>query len=710
MERIYLWGFLVIAFQSLSEGQELSEKSVLSTCSRGLPISHPEVEYYCCLLQAGSYNGSWYHGGYYLSRHMELLRTWNCPQLNDECKKRPYDFNEFTGLTYDLFCNRTSLESTCLPIVENSVPSSRRKTILNSVNTQNNVSDSSGDGDVEIHVSSVSEWRLLLNEIDFSSLSTDVSKPCFQIAQLDSSEGGYGEFHEILSTTIPFCGMTWCGFSKPVVTKGIRPYDCLPTLCKANVIIMMTLIIILSFMIIVLNIIVIAVFSTTKKLRNSQAIYKCSVAGADLLVGFFALPSFGVNLYRMTWENVAMGETVQLDNPELVKPFIDWGKVPMPGRDGITARRTTGFSVDLYNPTFGIAAGSLTAISLMVSLYSLTMAGFDRLLAVFKPLRYRPHIAKKVSIYVTLSVWVMSILFALVPTMSDLNYAISGMLFVVYGPKAEVFYIVLFAVPIVIVWVTNISIFVIVRRRRKERRLLTNSVHKPNQERNEDTRLAVTLTIIVGVFSTCCLPAAIISVVFLNYRISSSTPNPERDTIFNSVDFVAAVVLMSNSLWNYFIYSARNKDFRKASGNLWRRIQSSVKSPREDVPNSKKRENVRRNNSPNPTNLSITAITTNTLHSNSTKKTNLNKLCEGNQKKNNDADFQKSNNDDFQQKPDGKSKDGTFRSLTKALRCNKARSLDSSTAFDSRVATANDESASVGIENHGYEIPKKENA
>nr|ART85726.1 histamine receptor h2 [Botryllus schlosseri] len=566
MEGLYLLLMAIAVICPLVESQAMTMKLLTATCSRALPILNDQIRETCCSYQVSSFRGSWDTGGYYLTRHFEALKAWQCAELEGECRRRHYDYSEFTSNVYDFYCNKSMLVDRCTPELRKMYPASSPSTQY----------DSDSNPTRNANNTLPSEWTEIVQSIDYASLKPDESsRPCVQIAQLDSSTGGYGEFHEILTPSIPFCRMTWCGYSSPVVRNGISAYNCIPKLCRANVIILMIFVIAISIAIVCLNGLVIAVFASTESLHNGQAIYKCSLAIADMLVGIFGLPSFAWNLHRMTWEPMKIGNTVSLPDFELAQPFIDWSRVPMPGRDGYTIRLTTGAIASQFESNVGNASGCLTAISLMVSLYSLTMAGFDRCLAVWKPLKYRRDIARKLAVYSTVVIWISAVIFAILPIVtSSLGYAISSVLYVVIGKYAEIFYIVLFGVPLCVVWVTNIVVFIILRRKRRQRRELTNHRARSAHEKTNDNRLAVTLMIIVGVFTVCCLPAVILSLVFVRYREKSGAFSPHMNQVFNAVDTVTGIILMSNSLWNYFIYSGRNKDFRKASITLRGRIRN----------------------------------------------------------------------------------------------------------------------------------------
>ena len=48
-----------------------------------------------------------------LTSLMEKLKAWNCPQFKDECKYRNFDYNRFTFLVYEKFCNNSNFKRIC---------------------------------------------------------------------------------------------------------------------------------------------------------------------------------------------------------------------------------------------------------------------------------------------------------------------------------------------------------------------------------------------------------------------------------------------------------------------------------------------------------------------------------------------------------------------------------------------------------------------
>ena len=109
-------------------------------------------------------------------------------------------------------------------------------------------------------------------------------------------------------------------------------------------------------------------------------------------------------------------------------------------------------------------------------------------------------------------------------------------------------------------WIFNIMTFFYYKKHNRNRRQIiptkSQELHLKRQ-----TRLMITLGIMVGVFSLCVLPAVITFVtVFLDENFV------EHILSFNpSGPVIIIIILTSNSLWNFFIYSARDRAFRKSA-------------------------------------------------------------------------------------------------------------------------------------------------
>lgn len=335
----------------------------------------------------------------------------------------------------------------------------------------------------------------------------------------------------------------------------------------------------LSVAIIVANILVIIVFTTTPKLQNSQAAFKISLAVADLLIGSVVFPTFVMSLYKITMTPAKMGRLYDLKQMNSTyKTMINWTLAPMPGRNGTHVYLTTGYFQELFQNRYVYFVGCVTAVSLGVSLYTLMMASFDRFLAVYRPMKFRKYRAKKLAVRVLIVIWILNIFLNLLPFfVPDLSYGLVASILISFGGTyVLLFYVIAFFIPIVTVWTTNILIFTFVRKQSKIRRAMTGKSLNREAEIKRENRLAVTLSIIVGVFTLSALPAAVVSLTALNLPGLSYDPpeayDPVVHSVFNSIEFLTVVILMSNSLWNCFIYSTRNNDFKSATMELYRKI------------------------------------------------------------------------------------------------------------------------------------------
>lgn len=313
---------------------------------------------------------------------------------------------------------------------------------------------------------------------------------------------------------------------------------------------MMTVAGLLGLLITVTNALVLIVFGSNRRLLNSQGIYKVSLAAADLLVGIFVFPMFIATMRR---SSLTRYEVISADVFE-----YGWGS----GTNG------TRLIVENFDETFFGLAGFFTTLSLSVSMYSLMVASFDRLLVVYRPLVYNQFHARKVAKRCVAFLWILGILYSVLPFfVSDLQYmrVASILICIGGGDVALIIYAVTFAIPLFLVWSVNLATFCYSKKnaqvRPKVRLPKSNAVFV-----NLESRLAKTLSIMVGAFTLCILPVAIVLVseMFLdgiNIHRPRSFHMPTAGTVM-SLEAVSAFILMSNSLWNFFIYNVRSQEFR----------------------------------------------------------------------------------------------------------------------------------------------------
>ena len=306
-------------------------------------------------------------------------------------------------------------------------------------------------------------------------------------------------------------------------------------------------------------------------------VYKLSLAAADLLVGVFVYPTFAYTLYA-----TRVGP--------LVKRTLDEGEVRSNSSFNSTLFEAYGvpdpLAKDYYIQSLSIpyrnAFGLFTAVSLMVSMSTLMFASYDRFRAISAPMTYDKTQATKIAKRVTVALWLVAFILGALPTLvSELGgYGIvaGGILIAVREDVSLIMHGIALGVPFVVVWILTVSVNVIVKRQARYRRKLMSN--RQNQDSKTERRLTKTLLIMVGVFTACILPALIFvlipefvpSVNSENVRVLAREPA----RIFITLELAVVIILASNSLWNCFIYSFRNKEFRKDAASLHLKILSAL--------------------------------------------------------------------------------------------------------------------------------------
>lgn len=314
----------------------------------------------------------------------------------------------------------------------------------------------------------------------------------------------------------------------------------------------MIVFLLLGVAITIFNAVVVAVYVSTPKLRNSQGIYKLSIAIGDFFVGIIVCPSIFFLHNAIFLQNRVMGD---------VLPEKDEG----PSSDIILEKREEGGSFESMVSWNVIRfIGFFTTLSLFVSVYTLLMASFDRLLAIARPMKYNKHDAKRYSKYATASVWVTGIIVAILPTfIKELSYSLtSAALVTSNGEAALILIAIAFLLPLIVIWSVTIATFCKAKEQAKNRKRLTTKNNKTSVE----TRLAKTLALMVGIFSACVVPVILVTVlVHFVPNVTFTRPselNTNAAMIYNSVEYCASVILLTNSLWNCVVYSLRNDEFR----------------------------------------------------------------------------------------------------------------------------------------------------
>ena len=330
--------------------------------------------------------------------------------------------------------------------------------------------------------------------------------------------------------------------------------------CRANVVVIMVVISILAVLTVLCNIMILIVIFFNKKLQNVQGIYRLSLAFADVLVGFIVFPTFINTLYVFFIESHNVNIITNSSKYLLTN---DSGNVfevlKIEGQPNIFGS----FSRHYLN-----AVGFFTVLSLFVSVYSLVAASFDRFMAIYRPLRYNELKSLVAAKTATILIWLSGVVFGILPFfIVSLHYHfVSSIMVSSGGADALVLYGIAFFIPLVMMWVLIIATFVAARS-------TISRNHDKRKKLEEQMQLARTLGIMIGIFTFSLLPAIVLLLLphFL-YNISLSQPldlDLYGANLFISLEIVTVIILTSNSLWNCFIYTIRDKKLRHACKELF---------------------------------------------------------------------------------------------------------------------------------------------
>ncbi|XP_039251399.2 uncharacterized protein LOC120328901 isoform X1 [Styela clava] len=507
----------------------------------------------CCENELYRYKDNWFAGGYYLTTILDRLQRWNCSEFREECTEPTWPFTDFTWLVYDRFCNRKNMEARCLSKVKKMVQDY---------------------GFIKSHKKNITEneWATLVESLVSKKMKLDdLAKPCIQIALFDRKDGGVGRFHEVVEVYVPFCGLHWDGYDyHTAMNRNVSPWTSMSSWCRGSVIVVMAVICVLGVATIIANITILSVFGLTPSLRNSQTVYKISLAIADLSVGLLVWPNMLVLQYLTFIQPRTMGDEVT--HPSTVSNNTWLAHFPF-GNESLVHRYPGGVKAKIIPRPYITFVGVCMSLSLTVSIYTLMIASFDRFYAIFKPLKYNKHSAQRYATYTCVALWCLSIFFALLPTfVRIIQYDLISSTFIFpNGITALGLLFVALFLPLIITWVVSYATFEMSKKHARNRQKMfssgSSSIYAIEQ------RVARTLGIMVGVFTVCILPSVttIVAGFFLPQTVWGDPNNIDVYTsnVYVSSEYVAVILLTSNSLWNFFIYNMRTSGFKEATRKLY---------------------------------------------------------------------------------------------------------------------------------------------
>ncbi|XP_078492039.1 LOW QUALITY PROTEIN: uncharacterized protein LOC144747708 [Ciona intestinalis] len=513
----------------------------------GLTVGNRSRELECCKEGVDSYTLGRARGEAFLTRFLENLQSWNCPQFESQCNNRTMAFTPFAKLVYARFCNQTELLQKCKVKLS---PSNREEIITSS------------------NMSSVDEWKQLVS----NQATPNLDDPCTQIALYEQTT--FNDYEEILEVMIPLCDMAHCGYDIRTIAKhDLTAWTCMPTSCRANLVIAMVVIAMLAVGVTIANLTVLLVLTNHQPLRNSQAHYKLSLVVADLMVGILIFPTCLVSISKIFMQSRVISETTEVQG---YNASVAWNYSNVKQLELTTVMvRSVGQSFSTNFPkSYKNFVGFMATISLLVSIRTLMLASVDRLWAIAFPLNFHKGNSITFSKYAVTTLWVFAVLFGILPLfVPGMQYVLVVSILVSFGGRnALVLYFVSFIIPLVLVWSTTIATYCIARKHSKIRRKIM--FRHGNAKDETENRLLKTLSVMALAFSSRLLPAAILLVSMFMTNIYFTFPRLLDTTatkFYFSVEYVTVITLLTNSLWNCFIYSLRNREFAQIAKTLYSR-------------------------------------------------------------------------------------------------------------------------------------------
>ena len=339
--------------------------------------------------------------------------------------------------------------------------------------------------------------------------------------------------------------------------------------CRVRISITVAALVIMAVVTTVVNLLVIVVFSTANRLRNSQSTYKLSLAVADLLVGTVVLPSCIYNLTEFLWQRLTTSKA------NMVAGYEKFNGTYILTEKSVSTNIHENLLEDDFPLSYLNGIGFVTAVSIFVSIYTLAAAGVDRFFAVYKPLSYNKEKAGMYAKVACAFSWTLALVISVVPIVTPPNLLTFGiafsMLVAALRPLGIIAYAILLFIPLIVVWVVNILIYIIIKRHSRTFQRKLSKVSRAKADEVEK-RLATTLRLMGGVFTFNTLPLwlTLLSNLFV-FDVRPQIPetlNIPKATTFITIQVVSVFLLLGNSLCNFFIYNARNEDFRKALKQL----------------------------------------------------------------------------------------------------------------------------------------------
>ena len=327
--------------------------------------------------------------------------------------------------------------------------------------------------------------------------------------------------------------------------------------------------IILAVATVICNATILGVIHLNKE-QDVKSIYRMSLAIADLLMGLIVIPTNIGTMYQH------LGQTPSFTEMQNVTGFaINNDTLLSLQSESLETKELKDQTSNKLTSEYLGAVGFFTMLSLTVSVYSLVAASLDRFFAISRPLRYNDAKAFFAAKLAVVSIWLTGIAFAVLPiAVPNLSYAfVASHLATSDGKPILIVYSINFFLPVLLMWSSIIATYVAARPALRK--------HDKQLHTDHEMRLLGTLGVMTAVFTICVLPLAVIIIVSAFLPFADITNSENFDSVattkFISVEYSLSLLLAGNSLWNCFIYSTREINFRTAAKLLYKKIAQRLK-------------------------------------------------------------------------------------------------------------------------------------
>ena len=313
-------------------------------------------------------------------------------------------------------------------------------------------------------------------------------------------------------------------------------------------------------------------------MRHSQSIFRLFLGVADIMVGLIILPTTANTISK------SFQSPLQLQTPLIITKreiYVSTNESDFYKNATLTVNmlETTAMTENRIFPlVYKNSIGFFTAVSLLVSIYLLTVSGIDRLLALSKPLQFNQIVAKRFAISSSILCWCLAIFLSTLPFHVDnLYYNIFASTFTIFqGSLALALGLIIFVCPLLATWIISVSICLI------SRKIFAKRIYSATDEINfkQQRKLNLVLTLMIATFSFSVFPTVLIVVLLL--FISDINPkflltyNSMSSNIIYSLHLTSVIILTINSLWNCLIYNLRTKTFRKVAIQKYKKIWNHI--------------------------------------------------------------------------------------------------------------------------------------